>query len=319
VLGLREWQSKKSKKTGKQSNQELLETFDEPIIEVEPAIEVSSGALGVTARKSKKKKGGTTFESVNPVAEALPPPSESEAIIEDAWFYWGSTNKKSKKTKGKCLEVHIDPAPEPKLKPVLVDALETPTKKGEKMRSVLKPEPDEWAQFSASNRSEKDEWGEPEVPLGEELSAARKSSAEVLDVPPATEPVQHPDVATLLAQATSTETPTHNTQLSTPRSGQTVIFTIQLPEEVNMKPLQAMITLADNTRAAILEAVHSYIDSKSSLMYNRGLRRLEIKSGAGKKGEVDLSTLEETMWPEYLEYFRQYTKLPELTIDCLHC
>jgi hypothetical protein len=86
-----------------------------------------------------------------------------------------------------------------------------------------------------------------------------------------------------------------------------------------MKPLQAMITLADNTRAAILEAVHSYIDSKSSLMYNRGLRRLEIKSGAGKKGEVDLSTLEETMWPEYLEYFRQYTKLPELTIDCLHC
>jgi hypothetical protein len=183
VLGLREWQSKKSKKTGKQSNQELLETFDEPIIEVEPAIEVSSGALGVTARKSKKKKGGTTFESVNPVAEALPPPSESEAIIEDAWFYWGSTNKKSKKTKGKCLEVHIDPAPEPKLKLVLVDALETPTKKGEKMRSVLKPEPDEWAQFSASNRSEKDEWGEPEVPLGEELSAARKSSAEVLDVP----------------------------------------------------------------------------------------------------------------------------------------
>ena len=407
---------KKSKKTGKKSNQELLETFDEPIIEVEPApefepaIEDSWGAWGVTAKKSKKKKGGftfgsldlvaeaslpppepepviddtyfswgttnkkskkkkggatseivdpvaevlppspcpepepepvvedpwgtgwgaiakkskkkkrgTTFESVDSVAEALPPPSEPEPIIEDIWFDWGTTNKKSKKKKVKCLEIHSDPAPEPQLEPVVVDALETPTKKEEKMRSVLKPEPDEWAQFSASKRSEKDEWGEPEVPLGEESSAARKSSAGMLDVPPATEPVQPPDVAILLAQATSTETPTHNTQLSTPRSGQTVVFTIQFPEEVNMKPLQAMITLADNTRAAILEAVHSYIDSKSSLMYTRGLRRLEIKSGAGKNGEVDLSTLEETMWPEYLEYFRQYTKLPELTIDCLHC
>jgi hypothetical protein len=78
-----------------------------------------------------------------------------------------------------------------------------------------------------------------------------------------------------------------------------------------------MIALADNTRAAILEAVHSYIDSKSSLMFNQGRRRLEIRSGAGKNGDVDLSTLEEMMWPEYLEYFRQYTKLPELTVDCL--
>ncbi len=256
---------------------------------------------------------------MDPVAEALPPPSEPEPIIEDTFFGWGTTNKKSKKIKGKGLEVPSDPAPEPKPEPVVVDVLETPTKKEENMRAVLKPEPDEFAQFSASRRSEKDETGVPEMPLGEESSATKESSAEMFEVPPAPEPVKHSDAAILLPQATSTETATHTIQPSAPRSGQTVVFTIQFPEEINMKPLQAMITLADNTRAAILEAVHSYIDSKSSLMFTKGWRRLEIRSGAGKNGDVDLSTLEEMMWPEYLEYFRQYTKLPELTIDCLHC
>jgi hypothetical protein len=34
---------------------------------------------------------------------------------------------------------------------------------------------------------------------------------------------------------------------------------------------------------------------------------------------VDLSTLEEIVWPEYLDYFRQYTRIPELTVYVVDC
>ena len=157
------------------------------------------------------------------------------------------------------------------------------------------------------------------MPLAEESSAAKEPSAKVPEVLPAPEPVKHSAVAMSLPQAASTEAAPHAVQSPALRSGQTVVLTIQFPDEINIKPLQAMITLAGNTRAAIFDAVHSYLDSKSSLTRREGLQRLEIKSGAGKDGDVDLSTLEETMWPEYLEYFCQYTKLPELTVDCFRC
>jgi len=96
---------------------------------------------------------------------------------------------------------------------------------------------------------------------------------------------------------------------------QIVVFTIQFPNELSNKPLQVMTTIADNTRTAIINAVNSYLDSKSILKGTQGQREIDIKYGVGRNGDVDLSTLDETMWPDYLDYFRQYTRIPELTVD----
>ncbi|CZR70007.1 uncharacterized protein PAC_19908 [Phialocephala subalpina] len=317
---------KKDKRKGKKSRQEFLDVIEEPtpepelVPEPEPVIEDTWGTWGATNKRSKKKKGGFSFGSVDPVDEAPAPPFEPEPVVEDTWGTWGATTKKSRKKKGKELEVPSELVPEPEPGPVVdVDIWVIPTKKEEKMNSVPEPEPDEWAQFLLSKRSKNEKKEVPEMPLGEESSAAKEPSAEVLEVPPTLKSVEHSAVATSLPQATSTETTPHGVQSPAPQSGQTVVFTIQFPDEINTKPLQAMITLADNTRVAIFDAVHSYLDSKSSSTGRQGLRRLEIKSGAGKNGDVGLSMLEETMWPEYLEYFRQYTKLPELTVDCFYC
>lgn len=44
-------------------------------------------------------------------------------------------------------------------------------------------------------------------------------------------------------------------------------------------------------------------------------RKIEIKYSAGKNRDLDLSALEESKWPEYINYLCQYTKLPELTVS----
>lgn len=93
----------------------------------------------------------------------------------------------------------------------------------------------------------------------------------------------------------------------------------QLPNEISIKPLYVMTIISDNTRVAIIDTVNSYLDSKGILKAIRGQRKLEIKCGVGRNRDVDLSTLEETMWPEYLDYFYQYTRFPELTVDVVDC
>ena len=79
-----------------------------------------------------------------------------------------------------------------------------------------------------------------------------------------------------------------------------------------------MTTIAENTRTAIIDAVNSYLGSRSTLNDTHSQRTLEIKYGVGRNGNVDLSTLEATMWPEYLDYFRQFTRIPELTIHVMN-
>ena len=76
-----------------------------------------------------------------------------------------------------------------------------------------------------------------------------------------------------------------------------------------------MLSLTDNTYAAICEAVSAYLDTQDSGLAPK--RTLQIKSGMGRNGKVDLSAIEASMWPVYMEYFCQYTKLPELTVDVL--
>jgi len=45
-------------------------------------------------------------------------------------------------------------------------------------------------------------------------------------------------------------------------------------------------------------------------------RILEIRSGVGNNEDRDLFPDEVIMWPEDLEYFRQYTRLPGSTRCC---
>ena len=83
-----------------------------------------------------------------------------------------------------------------------------------------------------------------------------------------------------------------------------------------------MRTLTQNTCAAIFDAVNSYLDLKSTLPGRQlGQRKLEIRRGVGKNGDyVDLSALNETLWLDYLECFRQYTRFPEITVNVVdHC
>jgi hypothetical protein len=52
-----------------------------------------------------------------------------------------------------------------------------------------------------------------------------------------------------------------------------------------------MITLADNTCAAIFDAVNSYLDSQSKLTGKRCQRHIEIRYGVSKNDDVDFSAL----------------------------
>jgi len=61
--------------------------------------------------------------------------------------------------------------------------------------------------------------------------------------------------------------------------------------------------------------VNLYLNQKSLLVDFPRQRKIEIKYSAGKNRDLDLSALEESKWPEYINYLCQYTKLPELTVS----
>ncbi|KAI9743471.1 MAG: hypothetical protein M1818_002783 [Claussenomyces sp. TS43310] len=78
--------------------------------------------------------------------------------------------------------------------------------------------------------------------------------------------------------------------------------------------LHKMVNLAENTKAAILEAATSYVGQKLHLD-DTWQPEMIISQGVGRLGDIDVSALEESRWPEYLAYFCQYTIIPELTIE----
>jgi hypothetical protein len=289
----------KKEKKGKKIRQGFLEMNEEPAPEPEPAYNDDGwGFWGAVSKKNKKTKEDISVEIVEPkLDEASPPPSEPQPAVEDdMWETWGGLSKKSKK-KSKATDASIEPVSE-----VVVDDdmwAAFSTKKDKKKISVPETQPeaakDEWSSLWQPKRSKKDKRTD-QVPL-------------------VSEAVEYPTAAPPPPVATFEETMTQNAQPHTPPSRQTVVFTIQYPNDRSIKPLQAMITLEDNTRVAIFDALNSYLDSKSELTGGKSQRRLEITTAAGKNGDVDLSALEESMWPDYLTYFRQYTWLPELTVD----
>ena len=129
------------------------------------------------------------------------------------------------------------------------------------------------------------------MPIVEELSAVKDPSGKILEAPLEPEAVRHPTTAPPLPGATSTETMTRTPQPQVVRKGQTAVLTIQYLNEISNKPLQVMITLADNTCAAIFDAVNSYLDSQSKLTGKRCQRHIEIRYGVSKNDDVDFSAL----------------------------
>lgn len=109
------------------------------------------------------------------------------------------------------------------------------------------------------------------------------------------------------------ETATYQTQ----PAGHTVVLKILHMREVGNQVRNAMANLPENTKVAILDSVNSYLDSNSLSMNSPEQRKIHIKYGAGRNGDIDLSALQESKWPEYLEYLRQCTGLPELTVEVM--
>ncbi|CZR65718.1 uncharacterized protein PAC_15618 [Phialocephala subalpina] len=318
---------KDKKKKGKGVTEEPADPEPEP-----EKIDEDFGWGSFGGKKNKKKKGkGVTEEPAEKLEVSITPPlADPEPELEPAEeFGWGSfaTKKDKKKSKNAVEEpskksedslpaADSEPKPEPEVDD---DMWAFPTKKDKEKNSILEPllevAGDEWSSIWQSKRSKKDKETLPKMPLVEESSTAKESSGQRPEAQLALEAIGYPTTTPSLPGATSIETTARTPQPQVARSGQTVVFTIQYPTEISNKPLQVMIALADNTRAALFNAVNSYLDSKSTLTGRQGQRKLEIKYGVGKNGDVDLSAVEEAMWPEYLEYFRQYTRLPELTVD----
>jgi hypothetical protein len=287
-----------------------------------------------SSKKDKKKKGKISVEIEKlKVEEIVPPSSESQVVEDDTWGDWGALPSKKSKKKKKAKDVSVELAPEPVVEDDSWGGWGAIGKKSKKKKDEAKdafielaPIPavnDDWWKFATTKDEAKNPVPEPqpEVMKDEEPSIAKEPCDHRIEAPLDPEAIEHPATAPSLPGVAYTKTIAHASRPQETRIGQTVVFTIQYPNEINSKPLQAMITLAGNTRGAIFDAVNSYLDSKTGLMGKlfQRKRKLEIKSGVGKNGDVDLSALEETMWPEYLEYFRQYTRLPELTVDVVDC
>jgi len=278
-----------------------------------------------------------------PVPE--PEPEHDALSLEDdlGWGGWGSSKKDKKKKKRKqseqrllqpiqelvvIEEVKVDENPPllPEAQPIIEDsslfydaqpAIEDPSPFSDTQPVI---EHDIWGIFSTFvDESNNDKESLLDMPLEEEPLTATESGGQILEEPLVPETIEHPITTPPLPEVTSIETTICPPQPQVAPSGQTVVFTIQYPNEISKKPLHTMMTLAENTRAAIFNAINSYLDSKSMLKVGRSQRKIEILYGVGKNGDVDLSALEENMWPQYLDYFRQYTGLPELTVNIVDC
>jgi hypothetical protein len=280
---------KRYKKKGKSTAVDNL-VIEEKTPESKPVADYDGWGSWGSMRKKDRNKGKAHLEIQEPKVDEAPSLApQSEPLVEaDIWGTWGAVSKKDKKKKGKARDASVSPAPETVVKG---DVWAFATMKDKKMSSVPEREPArveiDWSSF----------W--------------QPKSSKTATEPPTTTPS--------LPGGTCPETTARLPQPVAARNGQTVVLTIRYPNETNNQPRQVMVTLADNTRAAIFDAVSLYLDLNKAMQRTQRQRKLEIKCGAGKNGDVDLSALEESKWPEYLEYFRQYTRLPELTVDVVDC
>ncbi|KAH8598628.1 hypothetical protein B0O99DRAFT_738822 [Bisporella sp. PMI_857] len=311
------------------------ERESEPQPELEPELVEDDGwgSFGAS-KKNKKKKSRVVFET--PIVEDIPPP-DPEPVENDDWASWGSfrTSKKDKKKKPRVVfEIPIVeetplPDPEPEPAPVEDDSWGTwgtaKKDKKKKLKVMIKepiiediplPDPesepapveDNGLGFGASRKDKKDkEQSIVEDILRTEVTA-NNLHAETSEAPPAIEAVIPSTTTASLPQTVLTNV------TSQPPVVKTVVLKIVHTSKAGTQTLQTMVNLAENTKKAIFDAVNRYLDYGSDVRYPSSCRIIEIKSGSGKDGDLDLSALEEGRWPEYLEYLSQYTRFPELTV-----
>lgn len=77
-----------------------------------------------------------------------------------------------------------------------------------------------------------------------------------------------------------------------------------------------MVVPKDNTLSALYDAARkSFKDRKSRNGTPSMQQSLQLRSGRRGGEEVDLSAIDEASWPACLEYFCQFTKSPDLTVE----
>ncbi|RDW63625.1 hypothetical protein BP6252_11170 [Coleophoma cylindrospora] len=272
--------------------------LDAPLLEDE-----SSRGLFTATKKNKKlgKKGKKGKKGQKLTQDEEFPPAEPEAEpAEDLGSSFPSPSKKKKKCKMSIQEEEFTPA-EPEPEP--------------------EPEPAEDLGWSFSSASKKKgepliEEGTSPLPKLETVSDVVEGFEELKQDDPSTLPCEtQPKIEDDVWETLKSEVPLEPEPVAQIR--QVVVFTIKFPNETSNKPLKVMATIAENTYTAIVDTVNLYLDSKRMPSGVKGQRKVQITYGIGRDGDVDLSTLEETMWPEYLNYFRQYTRIPELTVDVM--
>ncbi|KAE8451976.1 hypothetical protein EG329_002140 [Mollisiaceae sp. DMI_Dod_QoI] len=341
--------TKKPKKDKKDKKKKGRVVFDE-----EPPPKEESECPGPECEATEEEQECAPREE-RPVPEDCPAPEECQP--EDPWAVFRPSKKEKKitkkdkkdtKKKGKVMfdeapPAEDYPAPEEPQCPDVVEypapvespcqiaeeypaeapAEEPPKEDGSPIEmDETKVVEDEWSSFWQPKGIKMREEPTPEPPLVEQSSTVEELNGQNFEVPPAPSAVEDPTTtpSLQLQEATLTENTASESQVA--RRRQLIMFIIRYSNQTtrtNGKPLQAMLPLVDDTHKAICDAVNSYLDSKSGLMGRQGERRVEVQSGVGRNGDVDLSALEETEWPQYLEYIRQYTKLPELTVDVGDC
>jgi hypothetical protein len=318
-----------SKKKKKKKGKTLIEDAEAELVP-EPVDDFGFGSWGTT--KKKKKAKTLIEEELLPAAELVPEP------VDDFSFGgWGTTKKK----KAIRLIAEDKPPslnPEPVLEPVKdiewssFDPFHNAKQSGEKLNNELHEVIEEQAAESVGAEAPKEAKLDDFLPtpphcelqLGAEDGVQETLRPETLPLP---ESVGHPQLSCITSLPQQTFHRDHKlTLFLQPQVALNrrvvIVVTIQFPNDIGKQPVHAMIAIADNTRTAIINAVNSYLDLKSMLesgTSKQGQRKLEIKYGVGRIGNVDLSALEETMWPEYLDYFRQHTRIPELTVSVVDC
>ena len=285
----------------------------------EPVDDLGWSSFSTTPKKKKKKNVPIIEEAEIPAPEPV-----EEPVDNLDWSSFPITSKKKKKKSIPMIEEAEIPAPEPRKEPV--DDLDwssswTTSKKKKSISSTEEehPSPPEVEPVvDPVNDSEEPKLDDaspllPESPRIEDGVWETPRSEASLPL----ESVGHPTSIVSLLAAFSTDTTTDTLQLQDTQSRRTVVLTIHFPDHTSDKPQHVMTTIADDTRSAIIETVNSYLDSKSKVNGKQGQRRIEMTYGVGRNGDVDLSSIDDTMWPEYLDYFRQYTRIPELTVAVL--
>ncbi|KAL2068579.1 hypothetical protein VTL71DRAFT_14916 [Oculimacula yallundae] len=268
---------KKKKRITTIEEHPLLEEVSSISVEVtlEPIVDDGWGSFSLA--KKKKKKGITSMEEC--------PPPEEVAIEPAKDFGWGSSSTTKKKNK----KDHADQ-----------DVLSTSKEK------------------TIETLTEEERRASPDFePISNLVEECEENNLENLPTVPVIA-LHSPPESGPGSKDISSGHITFEAELPpklVARRCEAIVFMIQFPNEMSVNPLQVMTTIAENTRTAILDSVNSYLSSKGMLIGNMGQRKIVIRSAVGRSGNLDVSTLEDTKWPEYLEYFRQYTKIPELMVD----